>query len=35
MKWNDVRNNYPEKFVLFEVMESSKIGDKEVVDDLN
>lgn len=34
MKWNDVRNNYPEKFVLFEIIESEKVGDKEVVDDI-
>ena len=34
MKWEEVRNNYPEKFVLFEIINSTKGEDKEVVDDV-
>lgn len=34
MKWNDVRNNYPDKFVLFEIIHSTKAEDKEFVDDV-
>jgi hypothetical protein len=34
MKWQEVRELYPNKFIKFEVLESRIIGDKEYVDDV-
>lgn len=34
MKWQEVRELYPEKFVKFEILESRVIGNKEYVDDV-
>ncbi|WP_353093017.1 hypothetical protein [Tissierella praeacuta] len=34
MKWQEVREIYPNQFVKFEVLESKVIGNKEYVDDV-
>lgn len=34
MKWNDVRNIYPDQFVKFEVLKSHVEKDKEYVDEI-
>ena len=34
MKWNDVRNIYPDQFVKFEVLKSHVAEDKEYVDEI-
>jgi len=34
MKWNDVRNIYPDQFVKFEVLKSHVVKDKEYVDEI-
>jgi len=34
MKWNDVRNIYPDQFVKFEVLKSHVVEDKEYVDEI-
>lgn len=34
MKWQEVRELYPNKFVKFEILESRVIGNKEYVDDV-
>lgn len=34
MKWQEVRELYPDQFVKFEILESHVIGNKEYVDDV-
>ncbi|MGL5712985.1 MAG: hypothetical protein ACRCXT_17610 [Paraclostridium sp.] len=34
MKWNEVRDMYPNTFIKFEVIESHIENDKEIVDDI-
>lgn len=34
MKWQEVRELYPNKFVVFKILESHVIGNKEYVDDV-
>ncbi len=34
MKWQEVRELYPDQFVKFEILESRVIGNKEYVDDV-
>lgn len=34
MKWNEVRNMYPNTFIKFEVVESHIEKDKEIVDEI-
>ena len=34
MKWEEVRNQYPNSFVKFEVVESHVENDKEIVDEV-
>jgi len=34
MTWEEVRRLYPDQFVKFEVVESHKEGNKEIVDDV-
>lgn len=34
MKWQEVRELYPDKFILFKIFESHVIGNKEYVDDV-
>lgn len=34
MKWQEVRELYPNKFVVFKILESRVIGNKEYVDDV-
>lgn len=34
MKWQEVRDLYPNQFVVFKILESHVIGNKEYVDDV-
>lgn len=34
MTWQEVRNLYPDQFVMFEIIESHIEGDKELVDEI-
>lgn len=34
MKWQEVRELYPNKFVVFQILESHVVGNKEYVDDV-
>lgn len=34
MKWEEVRNIYPNQFVKFEVLQSNKFEDQEVISDM-